>query len=63
MIYAYYDGGSKIVKHKSLADTGAFAIEISADGTVREQSEDNSDNFYLVHGWLMWTAWGVLGLF
>jgi hypothetical protein len=38
---------------------GTFEITINADGTIEI---NEGDNFYVIHGYLMWFAWGVLGL-
>ena len=38
---------------------GYWGIKIGTDGTILE---DDPVNFNKIHGFLMWTAWGVLGL-
>lgn len=56
MVYAYSTRTAKLDKHEGY---GYFAIEITTNGDVLEKP---ALPFYLIHGWLMWVTWGLLGL-
>jgi hypothetical protein len=59
MIYSFRDDTYELRYHKK---TGHFAFLIERNGdVVFESARDDGANLYLIHGWLMWTAWGILG--
>lgn len=64
MIHARNAGTSDFIRHKGV---GSFKIHITSDGSVYEVGGDGGGgdydySIYLKHGWLMWAAWGILGL-
>ena len=59
MIYSYRTQDSDISAFHS-GGWGHFSITIT-NNLVVEESHVETTPFELYHGWLMWTAWGVLG--
>jgi hypothetical protein len=43
-------------------NTGNFMLEIGSDGSVYGKIVTPTTNFFKIHGWIMWAAWGILGL-
>ncbi len=60
MIYAYREDTSDLKHHTG---TGSFAIQIHSNGDVTEVKDEEPTPFEVYHGFLMWTSWGLLGLF
>jgi hypothetical protein len=60
MLYALRVDGlnqdSDIGRH--LNGHGYWGIRIRGDGTIEEMGSD----FYKLHGFMMWGAWGIFGL-
>lgn len=57
------DQTGDFTKHNSFPQF--FSIYISEDGDVSDGGGGGGDydfSIYLKHGWLMWAAWGILGL-
>ena len=45
------------------ADHGAFLITMQPQvGVIKVSDRTYNTNFYLAHGWVLWFAWGPLGL-
>lgn len=67
MVYALRVGGvvqgdeSDIGYHRD--GKGSFSIKISTNGTIEKLLSDDVDgfDFFEFHGFMMWSAWGVLG--
>jgi len=66
MIYAFVTMTPDLVQH-SRANRGTFEMiipqnknETIVQPAVEERSAEGSD-FYLIHGWIMWAAWALLG--
>ena len=62
MLYSLRIGGlvntdTEVKFHKD--GYGYWAMMIKEDGTIETYVPDNT---WEIHGFLMWTAWGVLGL-
>lgn len=67
MIFGFILRSDTISSTPKHSTRGYFTIEILADGTIRDYQEPGPDppksdfDFYLFHGWMMWSAWGLLG--
>jgi hypothetical protein len=63
MIYSYRTKDSNINSFHN-GGYGTFAIKINSAFSVEEVGSYNNEKvpFEVYHGWLMWTAWGVLGM-
>ena len=40
---------------------GLFTMEVSSSGISGGGASAGGVNFIVIHGWLMWVAWGILG--
>ena len=56
MVWATREKDVNFYKHDFY---GTFAIMIDTYGSVVDLNETP---FFVYHGWLMWTSWGILGL-
>jgi glucan phosphoethanolaminetransferase (alkaline phosphatase superfamily) len=62
MIYAFRYGDPPTIKYHG-KNKGFFEIFLNKDLTVTgEAKEFVIAEFYYIHGWLMWGAWGLLSL-
>ncbi|CDW78413.1 cytochrome b5-like heme steroid binding domain containing protein [Stylonychia lemnae] len=61
LIWAKNTKGSYLTEHQ---ETGSFEFTINLDGSfdgiIDNGGTDNS--LYYIHGWILWAAWGILGL-
>ena len=65
MIWAFedYRQDEAVILKYHHGHRGHVAIEIGSDMSVRASLPEESWDFYVYHGWLMWAAWGILGFF
>jgi flagellar biosynthesis protein FliQ len=61
MMFAYLTGTSEILNHGG--NYGNYQMILFSNGSLSSATTTNhGTNFFVVHGWLMWTAWGIFGL-
>jgi len=65
MIYAFNPSSSKLSNHGK--NYGYFEILLNVDGSCGGGSGGGGigglSNVGVVHGWIMWVSWTVIGLF
>ncbi|CDW84971.1 cytochrome b5-like heme steroid binding domain containing protein [Stylonychia lemnae] len=70
MIYAFrqFESSESVtLKYHGGDNRGIFKIFVDLSGGISDASgegysEDDSFDFYVYHGWLMWVSWGLFGL-
>ena len=51
---------SNLVYHNH--DYTYFNAFINEDGSVGEVAYEEGPNIFLIHGWILWAAWGIFAL-